>query len=77
MSIRFTKQKLENFTAYGLGTHKVCVAVRDNKEVLCLVGEEHKPYRPLGGRKTLLEIIDTCEEGVTYIWKPLTELTTY
>jgi hypothetical protein len=69
-AITFTTPKNENFSVYGLGTSKVVSAIRDNKEVLCLVGEDFA-YRPIGGRKVLKNIIDTCIEGVTYYWKAL------
>ena len=69
-SIRFTSPKNKSFEAYGLGSISVVAAIRDEEEVLCLVGEE-KAYQPAGGRKTLKQIIDTCEEGVTYYWKKI------
>lgn len=68
--ITYTMPKSQSFSAYGLGTIKTVAAIRNNEEVLCLVGEE-KAYQPAGGRKTLKQIIETCEEGVTYYWKPL------
>jgi len=69
-NIKFTKPTQKSFTAYGLGSISVVAAIRNEDEVLCLVGEE-SAYQPAGGRKTIKEIINTCEEGVTYYWKPI------
>jgi len=69
-NIRYTKPTQKSFSAYGLGSISVVAAIRNEDEVLCLVGEE-KAYQPAGGRKTIKEIINTCEEGVTYYWKPI------
>jgi len=69
-TIKFTTPKTQSFTNYGLGFVNVVAAIRNEEEVLCLVGEE-KAYQPAGGKKTLKNIIDTCQEGVTYYWKPI------
>jgi len=69
-NIRYTKPTQKSFSAYGLGSLNIVAAIRNEEEVLCLVGET-KAYQPAGGRKTLKEIINTCDEGVSYYWKPI------
>lgn len=68
--ITFTKPKTASFEHLGLGKCKVVAAIRNNSEVLCLVGDDYA-YQPAGGKKTLKEIINTCKEGETYYWKPI------
>ena len=68
--VKFTSPKTESFYSHAV---KTVAAYRGNRwsfEVLCLVGEV-TAYQPVGGRKVLKEIINTCEEGVTYYWKKL------
>jgi len=70
MTVKFTTPKTVSFLG---GAVKTVAAYKGNKysfQVLCLVGEE-TAYQPLGGRSTLKEILNTCEEGVTYYWKRL------
>ena len=70
MTVKFTSPKATNFLGWGV---KTVAAYRGNEfsfEALCLVGEEIA-YQPIGGRKALKEILNTCEEGVTYYWKKL------
>jgi len=69
-NIRFTTPKNKSFETYGLGSLAVSAAIRNEDEVLCLVGES-KAYQPAGGRRTLKQLIETCEEGKTYYWKKM------
>lgn len=43
------------------------IAVNADLKSLVLVGET-QPYMPLGGKKVLKEILETCTEGVHYNW---------
>ena len=71
MTVKFTSPKSTNFLGWGV---KTVAAYRGNQysfEALYLVGDDETPYQPIGGRKALKEILNTCEEGVTYYWKRL------
>ena len=65
-NVKFTSPKTASFYSYA-----VYRGNRYSFEVLCLTGEV-TAYQPVGGRKVLKEILNTCEEGVTYYWKRLT-----
>lgn len=68
MKVKFSNSKMVNSS---LGMARVCFAYtlcEGGIMALCLIGED-MPYRPLGGRRTLKEILNTCDEGVTYHWK--------
>ena len=54
-NIKFTKPVWAMCEVSALGSGYCVAAIRDNKEVLCLVGTE-KPYQPIGGRKQQREL---------------------
>ena len=70
MKVKFTKPQTESFLGWGVKTVAAYRELSNSFEVLCLVGE-YTAYQPIGGIKALKEIIDTCEEGVTYYWKKI------
>lgn len=69
-SIKYIKQGQRNLTGTGLGSYTGYVAVRNEEEVLCLVGSI-AAYCPSGGKKVLKEIIETTKEGETFFWKKI------
>jgi len=68
MKVKFTKPQTESFLGLGVKTVAAYRETSNSFEVLCLVGCT-TAYQPFGGRKTLKEIMNTTEEGVTYYWK--------
>ena len=70
MKVKFSIPKTESFLGENVKTVAAYVGNQYSMKVLCLVGED-TPYMPIGGRKVLKEILNTCEEGVTYYWKQL------
>lgn len=71
MKVKFTSPKSTNFLGWGVKTVVAYREVQGTFEALYLIGDDKTPYQPVGGRKVLKQIINTCEEGVTYYWKQL------
>lgn len=68
-NIKYKREKQEQFD-HNLGSGYIYSAIKNNTEILCLMGEK-KAYKPIGGKETLQQLIQETKEDITYYWKKI------